>query len=43
MDLSEGEKEYDRLTAVGTLKAILILGYSRSPSLLRHTQASLTQ
>jgi hypothetical protein len=26
-DLSESEKEYDRLTAVGTLKAILSLGY----------------
>jgi len=31
MDLSEGEKEYDRLTAVGTLKAILILGYLIMP------------
>jgi ryanodine receptor 2 len=26
-DLSESEKEYDRITAVGTLKAILQLGY----------------
>jgi hypothetical protein len=30
-DLSESEKEYDRLTAVGTLKAILTLGYLIMP------------
>jgi hypothetical protein len=26
-ELSEGEKEYDRITAMETLKAILTLGY----------------
>jgi ryanodine receptor 2 len=30
-DLSESEKEYDRLTALGTLKAILSLGYLITP------------
>lgn len=31
--LSEEEKEYDRLTALGTLKAILLLGYRIDPPL----------
>lgn len=31
-DLSEGEKEYDRRTALGTLKAIIALGYEIVPS-----------
>jgi hypothetical protein len=30
-DLSESEKEYDRITALGTLKAILSLGYLITP------------
>ena len=30
-DLPEAEKEYDRQTALGTLKAILALGYSIQP------------
>ncbi|MBI5387148.1 MAG: Ryanodine receptor Ryr [Verrucomicrobia bacterium] len=30
-DLPESEKEYDRLTALGTLKAILALGYRIVP------------
>ena len=29
--LSEGEKEYDRITALGTLKAVLKLGYRIVP------------
>lgn len=30
-DLTESEKEYDRKTALETLKAILVLGYKISP------------
>ena len=31
-DLPEGEKEYDRITVIETLKAILTLGYQIVPS-----------
>ena len=32
-DLPDGEKSYDRITALGTLKAILSLGYKIIPPL----------
>lgn len=36
-DLSEQEKEYDRSTAMGTLKAIVALGYRIVPAASRRT------
>lgn len=39
--LPDSEKEYDRIAALGTLKAILTLGYSINPTAQRRKPSSL--